>query len=114
MCHEARDSMMSPEDRRILDEFSRRARERFPDARIWVFGSRARGNASWDSDFDICIVLKRVDGEAIRWIRSIAWEIGFGNERVITTVIMDSEQFERGPMSESTLVGNILQEGIAA
>jgi uncharacterized protein len=106
--------MISLDDRRILDEFCRRVRERFPDARIWVFGSRARGNASWDSDFDTCIVLTHVDEEAIRWIRSIAWQVGFGNERVITTVILDAEQFEKGPMSESTLVGNILQDGIAA
>jgi predicted nucleotidyltransferase len=106
--------MISRDDKRILVEFSRRVRERFSDARIWVFGSRARGDALWDSDFDICIVLERVDEETNRWIRSIAWEIGFENERVITTVMLDSEQFEKGPMSESTLVGSILQEGIAA
>ncbi len=106
--------MISHDDRKIFDEFSGRVREQFPDARIWVFGSRARGNASWDSDFDTCIVLKRVDEDANRRIRSIAWEIGFRNERVITTVMLDSEQFEKGPMSESTLVGNILQEGVAA
>jgi len=106
--------MISHDDRRILDEFSSRVRDRFPDARIWVFGSRARGNASWDSDFDTCVVLAHVDEEITHWIRSIAWEIGFENQRVITTIIMDSEQFEKGPMSESTLIGNILQEGIAA
>jgi hypothetical protein len=33
---------------------------------------------------------------------------------VITTAVFDSAQFERGPMSESTLVATILQEGIAA
>ena len=100
--------------KKILDQFSNGVRERFPDARIWAFGSRARGDASWDSDFDTCIVLNRVEKEGIRWIRNIAWEVGFENECVITTVILDSEQFERGPMSESTLVENILQEGIAA
>ena len=106
--------MLSAEDKVILDEFSRRVRERFPDARIWAFGSRARGNASWDSDFDTCIVLDRVDEKIIRWIRNTAWEIGFENERVITTVVLDSEEFGKGPMSESKLVDNILQEGIAA
>lgn len=106
--------MISREDKKTLDKFSRGVRERFPDARIWAFGSRARGDASWDSDFDTCVVLNRVDKDVIRWIRNIAWEIGFENECVITTVILDSEQFERGPMSESTLVENILQEGIAA
>jgi hypothetical protein len=41
-------------------------------------------------------------------------EIGFENDRVITTFIMDQNQFEDGPMSESTLVESILSEGVAA
>jgi len=106
--------MMTEQDRRILGEFSTRVCERFPDARIWAFGSRARGGAEWDSDFDICIVLNHVDQKVDRWIRDVAWEIGFENDRVITTVIINKEQFEYGPMSESTLVANILREGISA
>lgn len=47
-------------------------------------------------------------------IRKIAWEIGFENDRVITTVIIEKKDFEIGPMSESTLVTNILREGIPA
>jgi predicted nucleotidyltransferase len=106
--------MMMIKDRQILGEFTARVRKRFPNARIWAFGSRARGNATWDADFDICIVLDRVDRETDRWIREAAWEVGFENERVITTVVLDSEQFENGPMSESTLVARILAEGVAA
>lgn len=106
--------MMSDQDRSIFDQFTSRVRERFPDARIWAFGSRARGNATWESDFDICIVLNQVRRETDRWIRDIAWEVGFENERVITTVVFDFDQFENGPMSESTLVANVLQEGVAS
>ncbi len=106
--------MMSDQDRSIFDQFTSRVRERFPDARIWAFGSRARGNATWESDFDICIVLNQVNQETDRWIRDIAWEVGFENERVITTVVFDFDQFENGPMSESTLVANVLQEGVAS
>ena len=106
--------MISKEDRKILSEFSHRLFQRFPDARLWAFGSRARGNASWDSDFDICIVLDNVDDNIDQWIRDVAWGVGFENERVITTVVLDTYQFEKGPMSESTLVANIIQEGIAA
>ena len=106
--------MMSKHDRRILGDFTRRLRLRFPDARVWAFGSRARGEAPLDSDFDICIVLDHVDREKDKWIRKTAWEISFENECVITTIVLDSEQFEHGPMSESTLVANILSEGVAA
>jgi predicted nucleotidyltransferase len=106
--------MLSREDRGILDIFSQRLLQRFPNARIWAFGSRARGDASWDSDFDICIVLDYMDDTIDQWIRDVAWEVGFENERVITTVVLDKYQFEKGPMSESTLIATILQEGVAA
>lgn len=105
--------MMSKEDRRILDDFTQRIRRRFSNARVWAFGSRARGNADWDSDFDICIVLDRMDPNRDHYIREMAWEVSFENECVITTVIFDVHQFEKGPMSESTLVANILNEGVA-
>ena len=106
--------MMSNEDRKILNEFTAIVHERFSDARIWAFGSRARGEATWESDFDIFIVLREVDQKIDRWIRDISWEVGFENDRVITTVLIDKEQFEHGPMSESTIVANILREGISA
>jgi len=105
--------MISKEDRNILKEFSGRVRDRFSDARVWAFGSRARGEATWESDFDIFIVLNEVDQKIDRWIRDIAWEVGFKNERVITTVLLDKVQFEHGPMSESTIVDNVLREGIS-
>jgi predicted nucleotidyltransferase len=106
--------MISEQDLKILHSFKARVQERFSDARIWAFGSRVRGNASWDSDFDIFIVLSKVDRKIDRWVRNIAWEIGFENDRVITTVLIDKEQFENGPMSESSLVANILREGLSA
>jgi predicted nucleotidyltransferase len=105
--------MMSKADRQILKDFTDRVHERFQDARIWAFGSRTRGDATWDSDFDVFIVLSKVDQEADRWIRDIAWRVGFENDRVITTVLIDKEQFENGPMSESSLVANILREGFS-
>ena len=106
--------MMSKEDRKILKEFTDHVRDRFSDARVWAFGSRARGEATWESDFDIFIVLNEVDQKIDRWIRDIAWEVGFKNERVITTVLLDKVQFEHGPMSESTIVENVLREGVSA
>jgi predicted nucleotidyltransferase len=105
---------MSNEDRKILREFKTRVREKFSDARVWAFGSRARGEATWRSDFDLLIVLSEVDQKIGRYIRDIAWEVGFENDPVFTTVWLDREQFEHGPMSESTLVDNILREGISA
>jgi len=43
------------------------------------------------ANFDMFIVLNEVDQKIDRWIRDIAWEVGFENDRVITTVLLDKE-----------------------
>ena len=105
---------MNPKDRHIFEEFTKRIRSHIPMARIIAFGSRARGDSGEESDFDICIVSDRSDSEINDIIRDIAWEVGYEHDRIITTIIFDTYQFEHGPMSESTLVENIITEGIAA
>jgi len=103
--------MMREEDKRLAQEFACRVRTLFPDAEIWIFGSRARGDAKPESDLDCLIVLDNPSRKADRAVRDIAWELGFEKDIVITTVVLGREDFERGPMSQSTLVANVFQEG---
>lgn len=105
---------MNAADRAILEEFARRIRAVEPRARIWAFGSRARGDAAPDSDLDVCVVLPEVSAAREDEIRRRAWEVAFHHGRVIPAIVLSEEEFERGPMSASTLVYNILREGIAA
>jgi len=105
---------MFRDDKKILESLARKVRSLYPKARVWAFGSRARGDATWESDFDVCIVLSQKDESVESTIQDICWEIGFEKERVITAVILDQNEFENGPMSESTLVENILRDGVAA
>ncbi len=106
--------MLNQKDKAVFDEFKHRVYQQFPDAEIIAFGSRARGDASIDSDFDICVVLNHADAVVKDFISDIAWETGFENDRIITTVVMDNYQFKKGPMSASSLVKNIIKEGVHA
>jgi predicted nucleotidyltransferase len=105
---------MSPEDRRILQELAQRVGRVEPRARIWAFGSRARGDATPESDLDVCVVVPEVNPALEGEVRRCAWELAFEHGRVIPAIIMSEEAFERGPMSASTLVATIRREGIAA
>ena len=94
--------------------FASRVRQRFPSARIWAFGSRVRGNATEESDLDVCVVVDKLDDAIDQVIMDIAWEIGFENDVIISTVTYSGREFDKGPCSESPLVQNILSAGIAA
>lgn len=79
-----------------MDIFAARVRRGFPQARIWAFGSRARGNARKDSDFDVCVVLPYCDKSDRKTLRHIAWEVAFDHEQVFNTLIFTAEEFEQG------------------
>jgi predicted nucleotidyltransferase len=103
-----------PEDRAVLREFAQRVQRVEPRARVWAFGSRARGDADPQSDLDVCVVVPDVSPPLEEELRRCAWEVAFEHGRVIPVIVLSQEAFERGPMSASTLVANIRREGVAA
>jgi len=105
---------MRTEDMQILKRFAERVRGRFPDAEVWAFGSRARGDAGSDSDLDICVVLPELDRRKDEEILDVAWEVGFEADVVISTVTFSEADFTRGPCAASPLVEEIRENGVAA
>lgn len=105
---------MRKKDQEVLRELSQEIRVIFPEARIWAFGSRCRDESAQYSDFDVCVVLKKLDKHAWETVSGIAWEVGFAHDIIISTVKFESDQFENGPVSASPLVQTILREGVPA
>ena len=104
--------MMTARDRQILDQFVDKVRLKIPDAQIWVFGSRARGDAQPDSDLDICVVTETMSREQEDIIDYAAWEVGFEHELFVQTLKYSRDQFENSPRVVSPLFQNIRKEGI--
>lgn len=44
-----------------LNQLLRDIRKRFHDAKIFLFGSRAKGNATQDSDYDLIVISKKFE-----------------------------------------------------
>lgn len=109
---EAIAAVLALQDKKIAIELKRRLEGQLPLLDLRVFGSRARDEATPDSDLDVFIKVKTCTPELRRLINEIAWEVGFEMERVISTVVATPEQLSQGPLGASPLILAIEREGV--
>lgn len=83
-----------------------------PITKVIVFGSRARGNATAESDLDILIVVSQRTPQMMALIDDIAWEIGLSGDVVISPLVLSEKELEQGWMSATPLARAIVMEGI--
>jgi len=98
----------------LLKKFAVKVRSKYPEARIWAFGSYPRGTATEESDLDVCVVLNELKPEDRFVISDLAWETGFEHDILISTIVIPEDEYENGPLSVSLLVELIRSEGVAA
>lgn len=105
--------MLGMEDLKIAMRLKARLIEiGVPLVELRVFGSRARGNASPDSDMDVFLLVSSIDNRIRKLIDQAAWECGFEADRVITTVEYTPDQLTNSPLRESPFVRSVLREGV--
>jgi predicted nucleotidyltransferase len=95
---------------------ARKVKERLinkvPLYEVRLFGSRARRQATMESDLDLYIETGNLSREQKRLISEVAWEIGFENDVVIVPLAVKRSEARKGPFSVSTLYRAIKNEGI--
>ena len=77
-----------------------------------IFGSKARGNATEDSDIDVMIELEYVTPSIEEAIDMITFKINLKYDCLISSVIYSQTELTDGPMGESPLYKVIEREGI--
>ena len=94
----------------IIDEMVRRIAERFHPERIILFGSHARGNAGPDSDVDLLVVMRGVEGRRRKTATAIDMAL-MGIELPTDILVVTPEDVERGRQQISTVIYPALREG---
>lgn len=84
-----------------------------PIISLRIFGSCAREEEEFDSDMDVFIEVETLNQQAKKHIRYISWQIGLDTETVISPLIFSRDEIENSPLRLSSIVQNILREGIA-
>ena len=94
----------------ILAEIVRRLIEALHPERIYLFGSRARGDAGPDSDYDLMVVVPQLTEPAYRLAQrahSVLWGLGTGAD----ILVWSREAFDDRLHLRASLPATILREG---
>ncbi len=94
----------------VIEEMVRRIAERFHPERIILFGSHARGNAGPDSDVDLLVVMRGVEGRRRKTATAIDLAL-LGIELPTDILVVTPEDVERGRQQISTVIYPALREG---
>jgi len=105
-------SIMTRKEKTALEELKRVLQERYGVRSVMVYGSKARGDDSPDSDIDVMIVLDDHTPEAEAAIDELVYDINLAHDCLISVVIFGSQELEEGPLGESPLYKRVLAEGI--
>ncbi len=104
---------MNEIEKKIVLDFKRAITLRLPVKRIFLFGSRARGDAEIDSDMDVLVVVDTDDMAGARMIASkCAWEASLGTGIILSPVVSSVQSWEYGPERMSLLSKAVHQQGI--
>ena len=98
---------------KITDRLKKEIRKIDPEAEIYLFGSRARGDFRGDSDWDVLILTGReVDRKLEEDIRNRIFDIEIDEEEPISTMIYSKKKWME--LEVTPLYKNIQSEGVRA
>lgn len=85
---------LSTEDKAFLRDVAAKIRGVAPEAELLLYGSRARGDAKWDSDWDILAILpERPDLELRHAIYGSFEEYGYEETTYLSVRMMDRARY---------------------
>jgi uncharacterized protein len=97
---------------KILNQIKRIVKDKEPSAKIYLYGSRSRGTAKDNSDWDLLILLNRDDisNEVEREITYSLYDLEFDTGEVISPMIYSEKEWN-SKYKVTPFYQNVMREG---
>ena len=106
---------MSTTEKAILRRFRLLVSRRLVIRQLTLFGSRARGDSSPQSDMDLLLVVNGPVSAGVEdFVSDCAWEAGFPHGIVLVPITFSRAEWERGPERFSLLAQAVRTDGVPA
>jgi predicted nucleotidyltransferase len=102
-----------PNEKKALGALKLELNRKYELLDLKIYGSKAKGLDTPDSDLDVMVVLKNLTPLVESEIDDFIFEINIENNCLITAIFFDQKELEVGPLAESPIYRKISQEGIA-
>jgi predicted nucleotidyltransferase len=97
----------------LLEQVKQAVREVEPVAEIILYGSRSRGDARAESDWDFLVLIEGpIDDERIDRIRHRLYEVEWECGEVISSIVRNKEEWGSRPYQVMPFYQKVKQEGI--
>lgn len=98
---------------KILNQIKRIVKDKEPSAKIYLYGSRSRGTAKDNSDWDLLILLNRdeISNEVEREITYPLYDLEFDTGEVISPMIYSEKEWN-SKYKVTPFYQNVMREGI--
>ena len=104
--------MLQENEKKAISKIKEELSKRFNILNMVLYGSKARGDSSIDSDVDIMIELDNHDFRLETEISDIIYNIDLEFDTFTSPVYFSRKEIEEGPVSESPIYKAIQREGV--
>ncbi len=103
---------MKENEKRALKDLKERLSRDVDLHGLYLFGSKARGDDTPDSDIDVMIEIEDYTPEVESKIDDIVFQINLQYDVFISATIFGKKELQEGPMSQSPLYKHIERDGV--
>ena len=106
---------LQPGDREAIAAATTLLKKRFPVTSVTLFGSKATGRDDTESDIDLLVLTSR----KLAWrerdaITDTLFDVELAHDVVISTLVLQAEEWENGPYRVLPIHDEVDREGVAA
>jgi predicted nucleotidyltransferase len=105
--------MLRPVERSLLSDASSLLRQRFPIAKVVLFGSKARGDAGPDSDLDVLVLTtRRLSDLERRQILSELYDLSLAAGAFLSPLVVPLDEWASGRASVLPIHREVERDGV--